>query len=231
METDKIVVKDIPFDVEPGAVASIMRAEGGSELYGEIERLIAGASRIARPAGMYRVAYIEDRGGGWIVAGGRKFTSRVLGVNLENTHRLFPFVATCGRELEEWAAGMDDMLSRSLANAISGLALQCSMEAVAADIRERFNCEKISKMSPGSLEDWPLEQQEQLFGLLGDTVADTGVELLDDFFMKPSMSVSGVFFTSETHFESCMLCPRENCPGRKAKYDPGLYERKYSTGE
>jgi len=45
--------------------------------------------------------------------------------------------------------------------------------------------------------------------------------------MVPVKSVSGILFPTEESFASCQLCPREVCPGRRAPYDPDLYDAKY----
>jgi hypothetical protein len=77
-------------------------------------------------------------------------------------------------------------------------------------------------MSPGSLEDWPIQEQAALFNLLGDTESELGVRLSDSLLMIPRKSISGIFFPAEGSFESCRLCPRRNCQGRRAAHDPGL---------
>jgi hypothetical protein len=82
-------------------------------------------------------------------------------------------------------------------------------------------------MAPGSLTDWPLREQRPLFALLGDTEALVGVRLTDSCLMLPNKSVSGIRFPTEKHFESCQLCPRPDCPGRRAPYDADLYDRRY----
>ena len=45
--------------------------------------------------------------------------------------------------------------------------------------------------------------------------------------MKPIKSVSGIWFPTEESFESCRLCPREQCRGRRTPYDKNLFDRKY----
>ena len=82
-------------------------------------------------------------------------------------------------------------------------------------------------MSPGSLADWPLQEQRQLFTILGNTWDTVGVRLTDSLLMVPIKSVSGIRFPTESSFESCQLCPRAQCPGRRAPYDAGLYDLKY----
>ena len=85
-------------------------------------------------------------------------------------------------------------------------------------------------MNPGSLADWPLEEQRHLFRLLGEPRKAIGVELTESFLMVPIKSVSGLRFPSGAHYENCQLCPRDPCPGRRAPYDPDLYERRYAHG-
>jgi hypothetical protein len=77
-------------------------------------------------------------------------------------------------------------------------------------------------MAPGSLADWPIEEQAPLFKLLGDVDASIGVKLTDSMLMLPAKSISGVYFPADVSFFSCQLCPRERCESRKAKYDPKL---------
>jgi len=74
-------------------------------------------------------------------------------------------------------------------------------------------------MAPGSLPNWPIEQQKPLFELFGDVQATIGVKLTDSLLMLPAKSVSGIYFPTETSFFSCQLCPRERCDSRKAKYN------------
>jgi hypothetical protein len=83
-------------------------------------------------------------------------------------------------------------------------------------------------MAPGSLEDWPIYEQRPLFDYLWDTEQAIGVRLLDSLLMDPGQTVSGIFFPTESTFESCQLCGRENCPNRKAPFDPDLYEQKFA---
>ena len=83
-------------------------------------------------------------------------------------------------------------------------------------------------MNPGSLTDWPLREQRPLFALLGDVRSAIGVELTDTLLMVPRKSVSGIVFVAEETFASCQLCPRYDCPNRRAPYEAGLFERKYT---
>ncbi len=50
--------------------------------------------------------------------------------------------------------------------------------------------------------------------------------MTDSCLMIPIKSVSGIFFPNADKFESCQLCEREHCQGRRAPYSEELV-RKY----
>ncbi len=120
------------------------------------------------------------------------------------------------------------MLAHFYADAISEAVLHAAMTTFVAQLTERFQLASTAVMKPGSLTDWPLREQRTLFALLGDVRSAIGVELTDSLLMVPRKSVSGILFVAEETFASCQLCPREDCPNRRAPYDAGLFERKYT---
>ncbi len=225
--TDMVLLEQIAFELQADSLLQRLHLDAQSSDAERVRELIGEAQAIGRPKALYRVAYVEERGDDYVVVDGVRLTSRVLRVNLESTYRVFPFVATCGRELEDWSNGISDMLESFWAGAIKEAVLGAAIRALGEDLNKRFQPGRTSAMNPGSLEDWPMKEQQQLFRLLGDPERTIGVRLSDSFLMVPVKSVSGLRFPSETSFENCQLCPREGCPGRRAPYDRDLYERKY----
>ena len=223
-----IVLDNIPFKLDRDVLFKKLHVEKDSEDAQILERYIKKAQTIGKPKVIYRPAYIESRGDDFVTIDEIKFTSHILSVNLKDVYKIFAYTATCGTELGLWAKSIDDMLENYWANAISEMALDSARKALNVDIQERFNVTHSSRMNPGSLEDWPISEQKKLFSLLGDTKELVGVELTDSFLMVPIKSVSGIIFPSEVTFESCQLCQRQNCPGRRAPYDISLYNNKYS---
>jgi hypothetical protein len=86
---------------------------------------------------------------------------------------------------------------------------------------------KTAVMTPGSIDDWPIQEQKPLFTILGGIEAAIGVRLRDSFMMEPRQSVSGIVFPTAIDFQTCMLCPRQKCPKRRAPYDRNLYEQRF----
>lgn len=224
---EPILLTDIPFVLDRDMLAEKARVQADGPFAQELEQLAAHAETIARPKAMFKLAFVDCIGDDRVQIDGLIFSSRVLRINLDQAHRVFAYVATGGVELEAWEHSLDDVLHQYWVEKIQELALQAAYQAMQARIEAQFAPGHLSTMNPGSLSDWPLQEQRPLFDLLGDPAAAIGVHLSDSFLMTPAKSVSGIKFPTETRYENCQLCPRPECPGRRAPYDQTLYERQY----
>ena len=222
-----IILDSMPFQIDGEQLKKTLRIKEGSGMGEKVEALAREAQAVGKPKACYRVSYIESKGDDHLVVEGVKFSSRVLRVNLDKVFRVFPYVATCGLELEEWSKAYDGILEKFWAEAIKEAAVHWTVKFLNGYLTDKYQPGQLSRMNPGSLPDWPLSEQRPLFEVLGESPAKIGVQLRDSFLMVPVKTVSGLFFPTEERFESCQLCPREKCPGRRAPYDPSLYDRKY----
>ncbi len=225
----EVVLNPIPFDLNVDLLLHDLHIKPGSDDAGALADMAATAQSIARPKALCRVGLIDHAGEDAVVIEGVTLSSRVLRVNLDGVHRAFVFVATCGVELEAWAAGVEGLLERFWADAIMEQALEAAINTLREHITTRYHSGRVAMMNPGSLDDWPLSEQRALFDVLGDPASAIGVQLTDSFLMRPTKSVSGILFASEDTFESCQLCPLEDCPNRRAPHDASLYEQKYRS--
>ncbi len=226
---DANIIENIPFSVDKPGFLELLRIRPGSRQAVEFEELLDAACDIARPKAAFRAAYLEDSHEDSVTIEGNLFSSRVLKTNLEETHVVFPFIATCGTELQEWAATMQNTLHCFWADNIQLMALGCAVAALDAHLKEVTGSEMLSSMHPGSLEDWPLTEQIPLFKLLGEAPGRIGVHLTESMLLVPLKSISGIQFVSEEGFLNCRLCPREKCPARRSPYERDLLEKKYTA--
>jgi hypothetical protein len=224
---DVVILKDIHFQPDLEGLKKKLRVRDGGSSADRFARLVQEGEAIARPRAMYGVAYIDSKGDDSVVIDGIQFKSRILRVNLEEAHRVFPYLVTCGSELHEWATAQDDVLQGYYADEIAETALRQAMGVLREHLKERYRLGRTSTMSPGSLSDWPIYAQRPLFALFDGAEERIGVRLTDSLLMVPSKSVSGIRFPTEKSFASCQLCPRVDCPSRQAPYDPELYDKKY----
>jgi hypothetical protein len=116
------------------------------------------------------------------------------------------------------------MTRRLVLETAGDLALGSGLEHVQRHISEQYGLETTSNMGPGQL-DWPIEQQRELFSLLGHVKDTIGVTLTESLMMVPRKSISGIIFPTEETFISCQLCQRNKCPSRKAPFDRALSEK------
>jgi hypothetical protein len=157
---------------------------------------------------------------------GVTFTSRVLRKNLDKAERVFAFVATCGRELDELEIDADEFLAGFWLDTLKATSLLESIRYLNDYLDRTYALGRTSSMSPGSgdVSVWPIEQQKELFSLLGDVTGAIGVELTPSYLMVPNKTVSGIRFPTEIDFRTCQLCHREDCPSRVAPFDRALWE-------
>ena len=187
--------------------------------------LVDQARQVAKPKAVCKQSYVEAKGQDTVTMDGVTFTSAVLRANLDTAERVFPYVATCGRELDEIRPAPGDFVRQYWFDAIKAALLGSSVRHLNAHLLSKYALAKSSTMSPGSgdVTVWPIEQQQLLFSLLGNVQELIGVELTDSFLMIPNKSVSGIRFPTEIDFRSCQLCRRENCPSRSAPFDSELW--------
>jgi len=222
------ILSDISVSLDTGNVLERMNIRKKREdMEKGVQELIELVLPIARPKVIYQVSYVDNKAEDWVEVDGVRFTSRVLRDNLDKVGRVFPFVATCGRELDEIDIPADEFMKCYYLDQIKEMVLELAMSYLEEHLTRKYELGQISEMEPGSLESWPITQQKELFSIFGNVEDAIGVRLTDKCLMIPVKSVSGVYFPTEIKFESCQLCQRERCIGRKAPYNPDL-ARKYS---
>ena len=219
------VLHNIPVALDQEAVLGQLRLRKRSVSVEKIvQELLELVLPIARPKAVYQVAYVDNKRENSLRIGGVEFTSRLLRINLDKVERTFPYVATCGTELDQIAVPSSDLLKYYCLDTIKVMILGIARSHLKDYLIRTYALGRISAMSPGRLEDWPVTQQEPLFCILGDVEKLIGVRLTDTYLMQPLKSVSGIYFPTEVRFESCQLCPRSVCSWRRAEYDPVLTE-------
>lgn len=148
------------------------------------------------------------------------FSGTILFDNIKEVSEVWPYTATCGVEMYDFVMAIPDPFERFWGEIVLEDALMTADKALQAAFARDIYGEKTAAIAPGSLPEWPLEQQVPLFRLLGDGAKKAGVTLTDTLLMLPNKSVSGIRFPNEHGYVSCRLCPRNACPNRRAEYEP-----------
>ncbi|MBW1782993.1 MAG: vitamin B12 dependent methionine synthase [Deltaproteobacteria bacterium] len=218
------ILDPIPIDLNAESVGEKLRvSETGN--WEQFQTLFAVATNSIAAKAAYGIRYVDERREDAVVIDAVLFRSRVLRKQLEDVERVFPYVVTIGPALEERFNGLDDLLAKYYLDAIGNIALVEARSYLQDELCSKFALKRVSFMSPGSLEDWPIEQQKPLFSFFEGREHTIGVTLTDSCIMVPRKSVSGIYFPTETTFYNCQLCPRPKCVGRKAAYSEKLAEK------
>ena len=193
-------------------------ANEDEDLEEELKELMDEADKIARPVALFGVCSVEEDA----VVNGIRIPSELAVEKLGGRNRCFPYIATCGRELEAWSERYKgDYLAEFWADEVKKKFLWHITQETLKHFKEEYRTAgHLAAINPGSLERWPVSGQQELFAILGgrEFVRETiGVIYTDSFLMLPSKTVSGISFESEVFYENCQHCPLERCPNRRAK--------------
>ncbi len=219
-------IKDIPFTITPEEVAEHLHVHEDDfdeflDVYNETVPLL-------RPAMYFGVEEIHSNDGHKVIIGDQTFESRILAVNVKDVNKVYPYVVTSGRKAYDHAQAYDDPLYNFWAHGICEIALRNAMQAGFEEAKARLGVSALNAMNPGSLSDFPISSQKPLFDLLKNVEEECGVTLTDTYLMIPIKSGSGIWFESDKHYANCMMCPRVNCPNRRAPYREDMFEKEYA---
>ncbi len=219
-------ITDIAFELDVEALFKRMHIELGSDDAKDFSALVNKVQEVSEPKALYKESYIEAKEEETVTIDGVTFTSRVLRKNLDRIERVFPYVATCGKEVDEIEIPQSDFLKEFWLDTIKETLLGFSVRHLNKLLDRKYKLGKTSSMNPGSgdVTVWPIEQQRELFSLFGDVENLIGIRLTDSFLMLPNKSISGIRFPAKISFQSCQLCHREICDGRRASFDKELWE-------
>jgi len=227
------VLTNIPFELDADHLAGRMHIKPESREADDFYRLVERAGEVGNPKAVYKESYIEEGGEDTVTIDGVIFESRVLRTNLEGIGRVFPYIVTCGNEIDDADLSEGDFLKNFWLDCIKEEMLKASRLYLRDLLQQKYKLGKTSTMNPGSGDAavWPIEQQKKLFSLFGDVEGLIGVTLTESSLMKPNKTVSGIRFPNEVGFETCELCHREGCPGRRALFNKELWETMQSGKE
>jgi uncharacterized protein YfkK (UPF0435 family) len=221
-----ISIRDIPFNINSDQLSETLHIELGTKLSKKFQELVSMVQEIGKPKALYKVSFIDNKDSDSVTIDDVTFTSLALRKNLDSVNRVFPYIATCGTEVDEIVTENGDLEKKVWLYYIKLNLLQTSIQYLIEQIKRRYKVSDLSTMNPGSGDAsvWPIEQLKDLFSMFTNVESLTGVRLTESLVMVPDMSVTGILFTSETSFQSCQLCHRANCPIRRAPFSKELWE-------
>lgn len=135
------VLDKVPFDLELEDVLQKLRLRQRNEGVVEtVRELIEMARPVARPKALYEISPVDSKNGDLLHINGVKFTSRVLRINLDCVDRVFPYVATCGREIDAISFPPDQLMKTYFMDQIKEMVMRSALNYLHLYLTERYEC-------------------------------------------------------------------------------------------
>ena len=212
------ILDRIPFQLNKDQLIKKLHIDASSEDGVRLKEMIEQAEKIGRPKVLYTLASIDSKPEDGVVLNGIKLSSHIMRVNFADINRVFPYVLTCGEELVEWAAGLEDMLEQYWADIIMEQALAAALNYFYNHLKEEYGLAKFKSMNPGSLEDWH-RSAKTVIPITRKCSAVHWCRAYRQLF-NANESTSGIVFQTESSYENCQALSQGGLPNRRAKYNP-----------
>ncbi len=217
------VLDDIPLELDlPGVQQRLRMRNDSQRIRDMISELVTQVNSVAHPKVVYKVSQAAGVKNRKVVKiDGIEMTSYIPTLSFSQGETVFPYVATCGLEVDVLKTDSGDFMRRYCLNIMKELVLRAASKYLHEHLMSSYQLTEITRVAPGEALG-PLTQQRQLFSILGDVEGSIGVRLTDHNMMVPEKSSSGVFFETAVKLESCQLCPDMKCNGRRFPFEPEL---------
>ncbi|QSX08582.1 hypothetical protein J0B03_00355 [Alkalibacter rhizosphaerae] len=194
MNMDINFIERIPFDLDPQVIGELLKLRSRESLMDILEEQIELANNVAVPKAAYFETPITGIDGEDVMFCNETFRSKMLSDLVKVQQKIYPYIITIGMELEEKYQALDDIMEQYILDGVQGVILSQATAFVAKELKEKYGIGEVAFHIPGELDDWDLSEQPKLFRLFGETQNDLGVVLSHSNLMKPTKSVSGVYY-------------------------------------
>lgn len=222
-ETSERIVLRVPVNLSAGELARLCRIDERSAAYEAVEDALPAINRFGEPKAVIRWANVDSVDGDVTTIEGVSFHSRVVADKLRGIPRVFLSVVTAGDNLD----ACDDLKGDPFLDIFEGALFQLGMMYVTQFMQERFGFDGSSRLNPGSLPDWPIENNFALFDMIGG-LDEIGVTLNARGYIRPWNSASQIHFPGNG-YENCSLCKKYDCIRRRAPFDRAEYRRVFGV--
>ena len=220
-ESQAIVLKDIPVVFTEDDVIKQLKLQVNSErIRNTVRELIDITIDQAVPKAIYRRS-VASNDGRDIRIDGVKLTCWVPTLTFKPHEIVYPYVATCGLEIDQIQIPKTDVMKHYIMNQIKQLLLFRTSEYLQNHLIQTYDLKQLTHIGPGEALG-PISQQKQLFDIIGDVEGEIGVRLSDHHLMIPEKSTAGILFETAIRLERCQICPDAKCEARRAPYEPKI---------
>jgi hypothetical protein len=220
------VLRNIPLKLDLDKVMrrAAFQTEG---LFPEKEalQLVKKGATVARPIAIFKASPVQNLSANVINIDGIRFDNALLRVNLKDVDRAFPYLVSCGHEIDSMKLSGKQAGLNYVVDAVKEMVLAEAANYLRNHITDKYNLDYLWSLQPGEPQAWKIEDRRLLFEMLGQVEELTGVKLSSDNSLIPKQSTCGIFYYAKVEFEGCQVCAQEPCMGRRAPYSEELAKK------
>ena len=218
------VLDDIPITFTLEHVIGRMRMRAGVDKARKVaEELLELVKERAVPKAVYR-ASVAVNDGKKLYVDNVLMKSYAPLLRFESPETVFPYVATCGTEIQEVDIPKREILRYYIFNVIKELLLFSAIQYLKKYLVSTYRLKDLTHIGPGEAFG-PIWQQKELFSIIGNVEELIGVRLSPHYLMLPEKSSSGMLFETSVEIERCVICPQVKCISRRQAYAPEILTR------
>ena len=135
------VLDSIPVELSLETVLKKLRIRNmNREVENDIQELLDQSHSVVKPKALHEVSSVSNRDGDSLEIGGVRFTSRVLRINLDKVETVFPYVVTCGREIDAIEIQHHDITKYYFMDQIKEMVLRMALNYLHDHLKEKHTC-------------------------------------------------------------------------------------------
>ena len=169
-----------------------LKLRNRKRLLNQAQLLLDQTNAAAVPKALVIPGSVDKKTETQIVINGASFTSPKLMTNLDEGDALYAYIATCGTEIDAYAASLTDQMDLFIIDGIMNLLVGTGKTFVSEKVSSSVGWPDIYDYVPGMGEAWPKDEQVKLFNLFGYYPAEIGVSMEDAAFVLPRRSTIGI---------------------------------------
>lgn len=190
---NKIILENIDISFDLDAIAAPAHIRKGSSLYRKMETAIPNAQQTVKPKAVVKICNVDSVQNGITSINGVDIKSSSISEKLHAGDKIFLYVVTAG----DAPGDIDDAIDGYIMYVLESAALAQGCQAVKKHLQGEYRYKEMGFFEPGSLPDWPIENNKVIFEMIGTVTQDIGVSLKSSHFMKPNNTLSGIMFAAD----------------------------------
>jgi hypothetical protein len=207
-----LILENIKIEFDPARLAADMHLDINMAEFLEFKELIEQVESIAAPRVLLSELAVIGADDSRLISSAGEFNCSLLAQLAGECKFIFPFIATCGKEMENLGSDISDPLQLYWLDFLKEYALETAFQKAKAETSKKCHGQIITSLIPIDDELWPLSGLREIFGVFAASdIEYLGVKLTEYLCMKPTKSRAGVFFSSHEKVDLCSLCSVKKC--------------------